>query len=313
MRILLTGANGFVGRAAAKALLSLGHEVQQVMRQPAAPDQIAVGKIDGRTDWRAALAGCDVVLHLAGRAHVMRDVAADPLAAFREVNTAGTLNLARQAAEAGARRLIFVSSVKVCGEQTEPCHPFRHGDTPMPQDPYGLSKYEAEVGLRQTAAETGMDVVVVRPPLVYGPSVKGNFDAMMRAVRRGLPLPFGSITSNRRSLVALDNLVDLLITCLDQPKAANQTFLISDGEDLSTTDLLHRLGLAMGKSARLLPVPKALLQAGANLLGKGEMAQRLLGDLQVDISHTCQTLGWKPPINVDEGLRRAVEGFNNKM
>jgi nucleoside-diphosphate-sugar epimerase len=248
-------------------------------------------------------------MHIAARVHVMNERAGDPLAEFRRVNVDGTLNLARQAASAGANRFVFVSSIKVNGESTTETQPFTAADTPAPQDPYGISKMEAEQGLRQIAAETGMEVVIVRPPLVYGPGVKANFASMMRAVQRGLPLPLGSVTHNRRSFVALDNLVDLLITCIDHPAAANQTFLVSDGEDLSTTDLLRRLGQALNKPARLFPVPPSLLQLGANLLGKGDMAQRLLGNLQVDISHTRNTLNWTPPISVDEGLRRAAAGL----
>jgi nucleoside-diphosphate-sugar epimerase len=260
-------------------------------------------------DFRHMLAGVDAVVHLAARVHIMEERAADPLAAFRAVNTSGTLNLARQAAETGVRRFVFVSSVKVNGEETTPGSPFRHDDLPNPEDPYGISKREAEDGLLELAAQSGMDVVIVRPPLVYGPGVKANFAAMMRAVQRGLPLPLGAVTHNRRSLVALDNLVDLLITCLDHPAAANQTFLVSDGEDLSTADLLRWLGRAMNKPARLFPVPVPLLRAGAALLGKRDVARRLLGNLQIDISHTRETLGWTPPITVDEGLRRAVAGL----
>ena len=248
-------------------------------------------------------------MHLAARVHVMAERASNPLVEFRRVNVDGTLNLGRQAAAAGVRRFVFVSSVKVNGESTAADHAFNAADIPAPQDPYAISKMEAEQGLRRIAAETGMEVVIVRPPLVYGPGVKANFAALMRAVQRGVPLPLASVTHNRRSFVALDNLVDLLITCIDHPAAANQTFLVSDGEDLSTTDLLRRLGQAMNKPARLIPVQPSLLQLGANLLGKGDMAQRLLGNLQVDISHTRQTLGWTPPVSVDEGLRRAVAGL----
>ncbi|AOF87746.1 3-beta hydroxysteroid dehydrogenase/isomerase family protein [Hydrogenophaga sp. RAC07] len=250
-----------------------------------------------------------MVLHLAARVHVMDDPSADPLTAFRQTNTAGTLHLARQAAAVGVRRFVFVSSIKVNGECTAAGQPFTATDAPAPQDPYGISKMEAEQGLRQIAAETGMEVVIIRPPLVYGPGVKANFASLMRAVQRGIPLPLASVTHNRRSFVALDNLVDVLITCVDHPAAANQTFLVSDGEDLSTTDLLRRLGHAMNKPARLFPVPPSLLQFGANLLGKGDMAQRLLGNLQVDIDHTRNTLNWTPPLSVDEGLRRAVAGL----
>jgi len=309
MKLLITGIHGWVAAATATQARARGHTVCGSARHSAAPAVFSTGGITGSTDWSAALAGQDAVIHLAARVHIMDDRAADPLAAFRAVNTAGTLNLARQAAAAGVRRFVFVSSIKVNGEATPPGRPFRHDDRPTPQDPYGISKREAEDGLREIAATTGMEVVIVRPPLVYGPGVKANFAALMRAVQRGLPLPLGAVTHNRRSLIALDNLVDLLITCLDHPAAANQTFLVSDGEDLSTTDLLRRIGQGLGRPARLLPVPPALLQAGARLLGKGDVAQRLLGHLQVDIAHTRTTLGWTPPITVDEGLRRAASGL----
>lgn len=275
----------------------------------AGPDIFASGPLDGHTDWSAALAGTQAVVHLAARVHVMGELAGDPLAAFRVVNTEGTLNLARQVAAAGVHRFVFVSSIKVNGESTAPGHAFRASDVPQPEDPYGQSKCEAEDGLRALAARTGLDVVIVRPPLVYGPGVKANFAALMRAVQRGLPLPLGAVVNNRRSFVALDNLVDLLIACLDNPAAANQTFLVSDDEDLSTAELLRRLGQAMERPARLLPVPPWLLQAGAALLGKRDVAQRLLGNLQVDITGTRQTLGWAPLVSVDEGLRRAVTGL----
>ena len=310
-RILVTGANGYVGRAFCARARELVRPVRVAVRQgaslPDAPhaDLMTMGSIGSSTDWHAALTGCNTVLHLAARVHVMNDNAPDPLQAFREVNTLGTLQLARQAATAGVRRFVFVSSIKVNGEATTHGSPFTASDAPAPEDPYGISKAEAEAGLRQIAAETGMQVVIVRPPLVYGPGVKANFAALVRALQRGLPLPLGAVTDNRRSLVALDNLVDLLITCMDHPDAANQTFLVSDGEDLSTTGLLQRLGQAMGRPARLIPVPPALLKLGAALIGKGDVAQRLLGNLQVDISHTRDTLGWTPPVRVDEGLRRA--------
>lgn len=257
----------------------------------------------------APLRDTNAVIHLGARVHVLSESSQDPLLEFRRANVESTLNLARQAAAADVPRFVFVSSVKVNGECTAAGHPFTAGDDVAPQDPYGISKMEAELGLRQIADETGMEVVIIRPPLVYGPRVKANFASLMRAVQRGIPLPLASVTHNRRSFVALDNLVDLLITCIDHPAAANQTFLVSDGEDLSTADLLRRLGQAMEKPARLIPVPPSLLQLGANLLGKGDMAQRLLGNLQVDISHTRNTLNWRPPISVDEGLRRAAAGL----
>lgn len=311
-RILLTGGTGWVGGALLKALRERHHDTMTAVRVASTrldAQSVVMGSIDESPVWPQELNNREVVIHLAARVHVMKESTSNPLRAFRAVNTTGTLSLARLAAREGVRRFIFVSSIKVNGESTEASHPFGSSDTPSPQDPYGISKMEAEQGLRQIAAETGMEVVIVRPPLVYGPGVKANFASLMRAVQRGIPLPLASVTDNRRSFVALDNLVDLLITCLDHPAAANQTFLVSDGEDLSTTDLLRRLGQAMNKPARLIPVPPSLLQFGANLLGKGDMAQRLLGNLQVDISHTRQTLNWTPPISVDEGLRRAVAGI----
>lgn len=312
-RTLVTGANGYLGRAICARASVFGRPVRAAVRRaaaiPSGDAPIVIGHIDEATDWSSGLTDCDAVVHLAARVHVMVERASDPLLQFRRVNVQGTLNLARQAAATGVRRFVFVSSIKVSGESTETGHPFTAQGTPAPQDPYGISKREAEDGLREIAASTGMEVVIVRPPLVYGPGVKANFAALMRAVQRGLPLPLGSVTGNRRSLVALDNLVDLLITCIDHPAAANQTFLVSDGEDLSTADLLRRMGQAMGKPARLLPVPPALLTLGATAIGKRDVAQRLLGSLQVDITHTRDTLGWTPPIGVNEGLRRAAAGM----
>ncbi len=304
--LLVTGSTGFVGSAICAKALAQCLDVRGTSRRSA---DVVVADLGPQTNWSHAFNGCRVVIHAAARVHVMDDPSTDPLASFRQTNTAGTLNLARQAATAGVRRFVFLSSIKVNGEGTSAGRPFKNADAPAPQDPYGISKMEAEHGLREIAVETGMDVVIVRPPLVYGPGVKANFASLMRAVRGGIPIPLASVTHNRRSFVALENLVDLLITCIDHPAAANQTFLVSDGEDLSTADLLLRLGQAMNKPARLFPVPPSLLQLGAKLLGKGDMAQRLLGNLQVDIGHTRNTLNWTPPISVDEGLRRAVAGL----
>lgn len=315
-RVLVTGATGFVGRALCAELLRHGHAVCAALRRAEdltrlaleGVDAIAVGTVNAATDWRNALAGCETVVHLAARVHVMREEAADPLTEFRAVNVEGTLNLARQAAKAGVRRFVYLSSIKVNGEQTLPGRPFAEQDVPAPLDPYGVSKYEAEEGLRKLAQQTGMEVVIVRPPLVYGPGVKANFLNMMRWLHKGVPLPLGAI-HNYRSLVALDNLIDLIITCIKHPAAANQTFLVSDGEDISTTELLQRTGLALGKPARLIPVPACLLMAGAILLGKQAVAQRLLDSLQVDISKARTLLGWTPPVSVDEGLRRTAQCF----
>ena len=339
MRVLVTGATGFVGAALLSRLSAERVPCVAAGRRQGAVrfegvTQVETGDISAQTNWRQALSGVDVVVHLAARVHVMRDAAVDPLAEYRRVNVQGSLHLARQAAAAGVKRFVFLSSIKVNGEATPAPHPpstssgqaeplpggarekerekeggkFSADDVPAPQDPYGISKMEAEAGLREIAAQTGMEVVIIRPPLVYGPGVKANFAAMMRWLRRGVPLPLGAI-HNQRSLVALDNLVDLITVCLRHPAAANQIFMASDGEDLSTAELIRRTARAMGVPARLVPVPVWLLEVGAALLGRRDMAQRLCGNLQVDISKTRQLLGWAPPVSVDEGLRRAVSGF----
>jgi nucleoside-diphosphate-sugar epimerase len=311
MKLLVTGGHGFVGSRVLAALQQAGLTAAGSVRQApsGATAYLAIGCLNGQTDWSTATKGVDCVVHTAARVHMVKDSAADSLAEFRKVNVQGTLNLARQAATAGVRRLVFISSVKVHGEITALGAPFSADDVLAPLDAYGISKREAEQGLRDMAINTGMEVVIIRPPLVYGPGVKANFQAMMHWLSRGIPLPLGAI-HNQRSLVALDNLVDLIVTCTHHPAAANQSFLVSDGEDLSTTQLLRRMGQAMGRPARLIPVPPALLQAGAALLGKPELAQRLCGSLQVDTTKTRHLLGWKPPMSVDEGLRRAAQGFS---
>lgn len=308
MKVLITGGTGFVGQLLARTIQAQGHEVVRAVRQ-AQPDSVLISAVDSNTSWLEALQGCDSVVHLAARVHVMNDKSTDPLHEFRRVNVQGTVNLARQAVAAGVRRFVFLSSLKVNGEATQEGRPFTADVAPAPVDPYGVSKHEAEQALRQIAADTGMEVVIIRPPLVYGPGVKANFESMMRWLARGVPLPLAAVTNNRRSLVALDNLVDLIVTCLNHPAAANQTFLVSDGEDLSTAQLLKRMGAAMGHPARLFYVPPALLKLGATVLNKPGLYQRLCGSLQLDIAKTRQLLGWTPSVSVDEGLRRAAEGF----
>ena len=313
---LITGTTGFVGSGVVARLAGEGVQTLACVRgdmvsMPEGVRAVPVAELTANTDWRQVLAGVKSLVHLAARVHFMRDTESDPLNAFRAVNVEGTLNLARQAAAAGVKRFVFVSSVKVNGESTSPGRAFTEADTANPQDAYGQSKHEAEVGLRQIAADTCMEVVIIRPPLVYGPGVKANFAALMRAVQRGWPLPLGAV-NNQRSLVALGNLVDFIITCITHPQAANKTFLVSDGQDLSTTELVRGMAQAAGVPARLLPVPVWALQAGASWLGKGNAVQRLCGNLQVDISKARNLLGWVPPVSVEEGLRRTMrlgDGF----
>jgi UDP-glucose 4-epimerase len=233
----------------------------------------------------------------------VKETAPDPLAKFRDVNTEGTLALAEQAYHLGVKRFVFVSSIKVNGEITKPGNPFSTQDIPAPVSHYGISKMEAEKGLMVLSAKTGMEIVIIRPPLVYGPGVKGNFAHMVYWLKKGTPLPFGAI-HNQRSFVALDNLVDLLVTCIDHPAAANEIFFVSDDEDVSTTELLHRLGRAIGCPARLIPIPEKLLQAAATLFGRQDIATRLCGSLQVDIEKTKNLLDWTPPLTLDAGLRK---------
>lgn len=305
-RVYLTGASGFVGTSLLSRLCDDMFSCTVVVRGflHAVPSGVRVetiASLKGDADLQAGLIGQDVVIHCAGRAHVMHETAADPLADFRAVNLHGTLNLARQAAAAGIKRFIFLSSIKVNGEETLPGKPFTADDVAAPVDPYGISKMEAEQGLRSLAAETGMEVVIIRPVLVYGPGVKANFRSMMSWLSKGVPLPLGAI-SNKRSLVALENLVDLIVTCVHHPAAANQTFLVSDGEDISTSEMLIRMGQALNKPARLLPLPEWALQSVATLLGKRAVAQRLCGSLQVDISKTRSLLDWAPPVSLDQAL-----------
>ena len=317
MKVLVTGANGFVGQAVLLRLNDMSDVtvIGSARRAPifgnAGTRLAIVSELSVQTDWSLALAGVQAMVHTAAHGSHARGSRRDSLTEFRRINVAGTLNLARQAAAMGVRRFVFISSIKVNGEHTLPGQPYTADDVPAPTDSYGISKHEAEQGLRQLAKETGLEVVIIRPVLVYGPGVKGNFRTLMRWLNLGIPLPLGAI-QNQRSLVALDNLVDLIVTCLHHPAGANQTFLVSDDEDLSTTALLRSTAAALGRSAHLIPMPVPVLRIAARLLGKEDLAQRLCGSLQVDISKTRAVLGWTPSVSADTALRRTARDFLSK-
>jgi len=308
--IAVTGANGFVGQALCAEALVREVAVRGIVRSTFSllpnVNNIVVDNIDSMTDWGGGLKGCDVVVHLAARVHVMRDTSDDSLAEFRQVNVACTEHLARSAVAAGVKRFVYVSSIKVNGEETQSGQSYSEQSIPAPQDPYGVSKWEAEQVLHQVAKETGLEVVIVRPPLVYGPDVKGNFAQMISVVAKGLPLPFASV-NNKRSLIYVKNLVDALILCATHPAAAGNTYLVSDGEDVSTSDLLRKLAVAMGKKPRLFSCPVVILELAARVFGKSDQVGRLLGSLQVDSSKIRRELGWMPPFSMDDGLKATVK------
>jgi nucleoside-diphosphate-sugar epimerase len=314
VRVLVTGASGFIGRALLNhskhrpGLTLVGASRRPVSDFLPGVDHVRIEDVSGRTDWNSVLAGVDAVVHTAARVHVMRDRAENPLADYRRVNVEGTLALARQAVEAGVKRMIFLSSVKVNGESTQPDRPFTADDSPGPRDPYGISKMEAERGLMDLATRSDLEVVIIRPVLAHGPGVGANFLSLMRLIRTGLPLPFGGVR-NRRSILALENLLDLVFTTLVHEAAANQIFLASDGEDLSTPALIRGIAQAMGCRARLIPVPGSVLRSGGKLLGRSSIVDRLCGWLQVDIEKTRRVLGWAPPLRVSQGLQRTVAHF----
>ncbi len=311
--MLVTGASGFAGRRLCVELVRLGHPVHAALRASANLDvficeAVKISSIDADTDWTNALQGITSLIHLAARVHVMQDCSANPLAEFRKVNLHGTENLARQAAQAGVKRLVYVSSIGVNGLQTAYDQSYSETDNPNPHNAYALSKWEAEQSLSRVSEETGLEVVIVRPPLVYGGNAPGNFAQMLKVLAKGIPLPLAS-AHNLRSFIYVENLVDALIVCATRPAAAGQTYLVSDGEDISTPDLLRQLGIAMGYPARLLPCPPALLKLAGRLVGRSDQIERLLGSLQVDSSKIRRELGWQPPYTLQQGLQATAEWY----
>jgi nucleoside-diphosphate-sugar epimerase len=309
---LITGANGFIGSTLMQVARAQGHQVRGAGRSGTAPDPdwVSVGEIGPHTDWSRALNSVDVVIHLAGRAHVLQETALDPLAEFRRVNVAGTERLARMAA-GRIRRLVYVSSIGVNGSNTGGSHQaasFREEDSPHPHNAYSISKWEAEQGLRHVAEETGLEFVLVRPPLVYGPGVPANFLQLLRFVYRGLPLPFAGV-ENRRSLIGVQNLAEFLLLCAQHPAAANELFLTSDGDDISTADLVRRLARALHKPARLFRAPEWLIRTGARIIGRESAVDQLMGSLVVDSQKARCRLGWKPPLSVDQGLAQVADWY----
>ena len=329
LRVMVTGANGFVGRAVCAEAIRRGFRIKGATRSahelPIGAEPAIVGKIDDKTDWTDALRDVDVVIHLAARVHVMKDAAADPLAEFLKVNLLGTANLAYQTARAGVKRLVYVSSIKVNGEQTASkptlsLHPspikgegkgvFSESDAPDPQDPYAISKLQAEQALQRIAQETGLEVVIVRPPLVYGPGVKGNFISLLAAIDRGMPLPLAG-ANNARSLVYVGNLVDALIACAEHPAAAGKTYLISDRDAVSTATLIAKIAQSLGRSNRAFYFPRFLIHAAAVLTGRSEQVDRLFGSLLVNDERIRRELGWTPPYTLEQGLHATAEWYCN--
>ncbi len=315
-KILLTGATGFIGKALTDELLRNNFEVIASVRNTHSSSSlriktIYVGDLLASTDWTSALQNIDIVIHSAARVHIMHDSSANPLEEFRQTNFYATLNLAQQAESAGVTRFVFISSIKASRQSSSPQSALKPDDTLPPDDPYGLSKYEAEQGLLDLAKKSNMDIVIIRPPLVYGPNVKGNFLSLLKFIKRGIPLPLGSI-DNQRSFVALDNLVNFIRHCATHPKAANEIFLISDGEDVSTTELLHKIAKAFNKKALLISIPTVALSFIAKLFGKEAMVNRLLESLQVDNSRAVELINWKPIISMDSQIKKIADFYSNE-
>jgi len=315
-KILITGSSGFVGRSLCKRLVSDGCYVRGTVRSlasstrlPRAVDVVRIGSIDSAMDWSKMLVGVDTVVHLAARVHVVKETVANPLYEFRKVNVAGTEQLAWMAGKAGIRRFVFLSTIGVNGNTTHD-RPFTEEDKPHPYNPYTLSKFEAEQALLRIASETGMEVVIIRPPLVYGPGNPGNFLQLLHVIAKGWPLPFASI-KNIRSFLFIGNLVDAIITCANHPKAAGQTYLVSDREEVATPELLRRLAAAFDRPARLFPFPHPLVRFAGKLFGKSDAVERLVGSLAIDSSKIQRELGWKPPYTMEQGLKETAEWFKS--
>lgn len=307
-RILVTGATGFVGQRVCSQLENLGAVVIKTSRAPSSePNTFQVQALGPHTEWRESLQGCTSVVHLAARVHVMNENAVDPLFEFRQANTEGTLQLARQAVQAGVKRMVFVSSIKVNGEAGH----FTVGSTPNPIDPYGISKFEAEKQLLESGRQSGLEVVVLRPPLVYGPGVKANFLKLLGTVARGVPLPLGAV-NNKRSLVFVGNLANAITTCLVHPKAAGRVYLVSDNVDVSTAQLIREMAQAFGRKANLISISPRLIESLAALLGKRAAAQRLLGDLTVSPQALCEELEWKPPFSMQAGMKETADWYRQQ-
>ena len=308
----MTGANGFVGHALCAGAAARGMQVRGSIRHqcdlPAGVERVVVGEIDENTNWWGALNGCDIVIHLAARAHVMHESAKNPLEEFRRVNVQGTEHLARNAVTSGVKRFVYVSSIKVNGEETLGGKSYAERDMPMPQDAYGVSKWEAEQVLHRVAEETGLEVVIVRPPLVYGAGVKGNFAQLLSVLMRGIPLPLASIR-NQRDLIYVGNLVDALIACATHPAAVGQTYLVSDGEGVSTPDLIRNLAQALGKFNLVFPFPIYVMRFCAGLFGKSAAVDRLTQSLQIDSSKIRKELSWKPPCTMQQGLQATADWY----